>query len=234
MGHTGFWPLPNTKFKEFFRKANCYVNIIMSIVVSSAELWEGFDNKSNTAILIEAIVTSSTAMMSILKAIRFLTRRDYMIQILQMFDDLNENSPVDIKNETLSKEIEIWKNKAHRVTKLLILLFLVPFTFYMTVPWYRFIKDDERNFPFPSKFPIDKSIFINYFLLYILEFLMAYVLIWTFIGSESFFANSVLYICSRLEVLKYSLTMTIKDAKNQGRTTKQFGKTIEYHKRLLK
>lgn len=234
MFQNGYWPFPDSARSEIMKLTNAYLNCVLGVIIFGVEVWSGVDNYNDTIKFIEIVCVAPTALITLMKINLFIQDRNFMRTFLSAQKDLLENTPIPATDETIVAIIHRRKQQAYKLCKTLLFVYGQPFIFYMSVPWWKYYKYGTLEPPFPSKFPIDTSTFQAQLICYLLEFIMAYFLIFTFMSTESLFGTSILCLCSSLDILSHSMNMATAEAIEKGKSTPLFGISVEYHKNILK
>lgn len=234
MYQNGYWPFPDSRKIEAMKLINGYLNIVLCFLIGAVESWEGVDNLKNIPRFIEIACVAPTALITVLKINLFIKNRSFMRTFLNTQKDLLENPPISVIDETVIKIINKWKQKTYKLCKTLLCIYLQPFVFYMSVPWWKYYTSGVLEHPFPSKFPMDTSTFEVQLICYLIEFVMGYFLIFTLVNTESLFGASILCVCSSIDILNHSMNLATTEAIEKGKTTPLFGIAVEYHKKILK
>lgn len=228
----GLWPFPNRPLAEFWKLSICHINNFFEICMMAAKInlcVESFDVFS----IAEAILFLNTNITLIVKNSTFLYRRDLVRRLLTTIDDLSENTPLPNLDQRITVTTLTWKNRAHRMVKLISAMYTATSFIYLVVPTV-FLIQGSGELPYVLKLPYDTTKLKYFIPTYIIECYIELTMVFIYCATESFFSSVVMFVCSRIKILQYSIDAATEEVIIKQKTTLLFGTCLEYHKKILK
>lgn len=222
----GLWPLPNKRRAEMLKLIFCVVYQCIQICHLLEHFYGISTSHTDIVIVVEHITFIATMIESIVKGCSFQFQRQMMREMLAIFEDLSENTPIPSNGTKIIESTLKWKNFAHITNKCILLMYITPNIFYNLMPLLSYFHGESETSPTVG----------SYLLIIAMHVYMAILgssVVIVFACVENYFLTSIMYICSRIEVLQFSMETAMQESINENRSTPLFGICVEYHKKIL-
>lgn len=230
----GCWPFYKTEQQKNYQNIR-KIALIMSIsAIFCSELMYIVQDSINSSLfdIIENISLTVTAVISLVKLICHLINRSKMIQILENLEDLSSNTPIP-DNKEVKTVTKIASKQSQFISKLLFSTCFGCVCIYAIRPGIIYYKNNTFTLPYSIKLPFDIDSLALYLPIYATEVISSCGVTIIFVG-DTLFSTIILFVCTRIDVLKYSLDKSVEESKKTEIEGKLFKDCVEYHKKILK